>query len=430
APELAPIELVVSPLTELAVRKAGIEQDEVPTSLSEDQVLYNDRVADLFGLSGIDIARTPVTTTLDAEYDEADGLDGSEAYGRALAQLSVRDASTGSVRVTIEELVAQITEDPDDNSLSLSSAAALSLDQATNVLDLMQDTDEATSGTDPVLVAQALQAVIRTAAGEEPFVREDQLVLLGVQGVDTNTIALAHRLLQQTSDDGSDVDSRDKIDGLLSDALTALSTFASATEANTAAQDVTHEHYAALGYGDLGSAFEASFATFLDRASLGSADVNAVTKLEGLIESYQNLRAYVVDPSSAARVPSLEDYSKLGILGVSDANLGAMLNDALSTDFTLAVAVIDAEQLQSLVDDFNAAMDLIHLYSMDPEANPAPSLADYQKLRLTGLTDEAFAASVTSVLADSDVVIAADDVRNQTQALVDAYTNLLDFAAA
>jgi hypothetical protein len=432
APEIAPIELVVSPLTELAVRKSGIGEGEVPTSLSEDQVLYNDRVADLFNLSGIDIARTPVTTTLDPAYDEADGLDASEAYGKVLATLSVEDSETGSVRNTIEGLVGSITEETDTDSgavsLRFSAEAAEDIEQATNVVDLMQDTQDETLGADALAVANALRAVIRTAAGEEPFATQDELILLGVQGVDENTIGLATRLLQQTSDDGSDVDSRDKIEGLLSDALTALSTFASATEANTAAQDVTHEHYVALGYADLGSAFEASFATFLDRASLGSADVNAVTKLEGLVESYQNLRAYVVDPSSAERVPSLEDYSKLGIVGVSDANLGAVLNNALSTDPTLAGAVIDADQLQSLVDDFNASIDLIHLYSVDPDANPAPSLTDYQKLRLPGVADEAFAASVTSVLADGDVVIAANDVRNQTQDIIESYRGILDFA--
>ncbi|WP_340245397.1 hypothetical protein, partial [Roseobacter sp. HKCCA2468] len=438
APELAPIELVVSPLTELAVRHAGIAVDSVPTDLSVEKVSYNALVADLFGLSGVDITRTPVTTTFDADFDEADGLDASEAYGKVLATLSVKDTETGSVRNTIEGLVGSITEETDTDSgavsLRFSAEAAEDIEQATNVVDLMQDTQDETLGADALAVANALRAVIRTAAGEEPFATQDELILLGVQGVDENTIGLATRLLRQTADDGSEVDSLEKIDALLSEALVALSTIASAAQTNTASTAVTHAHYSALGYADLDPAFEAALATVLDRPRVLAASVNSVTEIEALIGTYQNLFAYVVDPERAERVPSAEDYTQLGIEDIDSIDgdaLVAILNDALSTDRTLTGLVTDAAQLQGLVDDFNASMSSIRLYSEDPVAHAAhlPTFELYQKLRLNGITED-LVDSINSVLADTDVVISANDVRNETQALVDAYTNLLDFAAA
>jgi hypothetical protein len=437
APDVAPIELVVSPLTELAVRRAGIDVNAIPTDLSADQVAYNALVADLFGLAGVDITRTAVTTTLDAGFDATDGLDASEAYGKALATLSARDAETGSVRNTIESLAGSITEETDAESgvvsLRFSAEAAEDIEQATNVVDLMQDTQGETLGADALAVANALRAVIRTAAGEEPFATQDELILLGVQGVDENTIGLATRLLRQTADDGSEVDSLEKIDALLSEALVALSTIASAAQTNTASTAVTHAHYSALGYADLDPAFEAALATVLDRPSVVAQSVNSVAEIEALIGTYQNLFAYVVDPESTERVPSAADYTQLGIEDIDSINrdaLVAILNDALSTDRTLTGLVTDAALLQGLVDDFNASMTSIRLYSEDPVAHAVhlPTFELYQKLRLNGIA-EGLVDSINSVLADSDVVISANDVRNETQALIDAYNNLLAFAA-
>ena len=320
APESDPITVIVSPLTELAVRKAGIEVDTIPTALTTEQVTYNDKVADLFGLNGIDITKTPVTTTLDAAFDEGDGLDASEAYGKVLATLSVQDSQTGSVRNTIESLVTEITEATDGEtgvvSLSFTAETAEDIAQAGNVVDLMQDTADIATSENAIAVAEALKAVIRTAANEQPLVTEQQLTLLGVSGVDSNTLDLARRLLEQTADDGSAVDTIAKIDALLSEALVALQTVASAAEANTADSSITHAHYSALGYADLSAEFEASLATVLNRTTVGSEQVNTVAEIETLIATYQNLFDYVADAETADHMPTEADYV---LLGVSDA---------------------------------------------------------------------------------------------------------------
>ena len=90
----------------------------------------------------------------------------------------------------------------------------------------------------------------------------------------------------------------------------------------------------------------------------------------------------------------------------------------------------DIDDLQALVNDFNAAIDAIADYSADPVANIGlkPTLETYQKLRITGI-DSDMAESINSVLADDDVVISANAVRTQTQALVDTYNSLNDFVS-
>ena len=138
--------------------------------------------------------------------------------------------------------------------------------------------------------------------------------------------------------------------------------------------------------------------------------------------------AYVTEPALIERVPSIEDYTKLGITGIGSDALLAVLNDALSTDPSLSGLLSDAELLQALVDDFNASMELIRLYSEAPLSNEEPDFEVYQKLRLSDI-DASLVSAVNSVLADRDVVLLATDVRNEIHTLITTYKNLLAYAS-
>ena len=110
------VSLTVSPLTELAVQLAGIDQDNL--NLTEDDLAYNEKVGDLFDVDDI---TGPVTTVTEENYDSSDGLDASEKYGNVLAMLSGLDEDTGSVEETIEQIKSSIVEiqNSEDTELGL-----------------------------------------------------------------------------------------------------------------------------------------------------------------------------------------------------------------------------------------------------------------------------------------------------------------------
>ena len=108
------IQLTVSPLTELAVRQAGIDQTD--PSLTADDVAMNDEIGVLFGVEDI---TGNVVTVLDGDYDAGDGLSAAEVYGNVLAMLSGVDGTTGDIDATLDQLQAGIST-TDDGDLAFS----------------------------------------------------------------------------------------------------------------------------------------------------------------------------------------------------------------------------------------------------------------------------------------------------------------------
>lgn len=111
----------ITPLTELAVRQAGVTGNQAP---SVDAALQaNANVAQAFGLSGVNLTG-PVTTTNSADFSGVDGLTSAEKYGIALAKLSGLDAlNGGSVATTLDILASNLQGN------SLTSTGARVLDQ-------------------------------------------------------------------------------------------------------------------------------------------------------------------------------------------------------------------------------------------------------------------------------------------------------------
>ena len=110
------VSLTVSPLTELAVQLAGIDEDNL--NLTADDLAFNEKVGNLFDVDDIN---GPVTTVTEENYDSSDGLEASEQYGNVLAMLSGVDENTGSVEETIEQIKSTIVEiqDSEDSELGL-----------------------------------------------------------------------------------------------------------------------------------------------------------------------------------------------------------------------------------------------------------------------------------------------------------------------
>jgi hypothetical protein len=154
------VSLSVTPLTALAVQLAGIDPDN--PSLTEDDLSFNTLVGDLFDVDDI---TGSLTTTLDADYNNADGLSAGEYYGSILAMLSGVDQITGSVAQTIQKLAEYIAsvdngEGNSGTSLGLTQEGVELLQQGID-----QYTD-ANSGDDNGLSDLLIRPPVIPAAGD------------------------------------------------------------------------------------------------------------------------------------------------------------------------------------------------------------------------------------------------------------------------
>ena len=97
------VSINVTPVTELAVRKAGINGN----TLTMADLANNQKIATLFGVD--DILGLAVTV-LDSDYDASNGLSAAEKYGNLLAALAGSDNRSGGQKQTLDQLEALIVD--------------------------------------------------------------------------------------------------------------------------------------------------------------------------------------------------------------------------------------------------------------------------------------------------------------------------------
>ena len=93
----------ITPLTELAVRQAGVVGNAAVSAQAALQA--NANVAQAFGLANVDLTGE-VTPTNSAAFDARNGLSDAEKYGLALAKLSGLDALNGGNMATSLDMLA------------------------------------------------------------------------------------------------------------------------------------------------------------------------------------------------------------------------------------------------------------------------------------------------------------------------------------
>ncbi|ABM04553.1 cadherin domain protein [Psychromonas ingrahamii 37] len=106
------VSMSITPLSELAVRQAGVLDDN---KVTEENVTENEQVAKLFGVEDV---LALVTTVLDENYNSIDGTSNAEQYGNVLALLSGIDSTTGSIDATLAQLTAFMVRQ-EDGTLAL-----------------------------------------------------------------------------------------------------------------------------------------------------------------------------------------------------------------------------------------------------------------------------------------------------------------------
>ena len=130
----------ITPLTELAVQKAGLAQGETDaSSITLDGALAsNTLVATLFGITDITGSVTAVIAqdgkNVNSAYSETNGISDSEKYGQVLAKLSGNDAVSGSMSKTLEAYLSLLNNEQ-LTTTTLQEAVKLELQQGATTFE-------------------------------------------------------------------------------------------------------------------------------------------------------------------------------------------------------------------------------------------------------------------------------------------------------
>ena len=304
----------ITPLTELAVRQAGVSSNAA-VSVTAAQTA-NNNVASAFGLSGVELTGN-VTTTNSASFDPTNGLSNAEKYGIALTKLSGLDSlNAGNMATSLDLLAANL------NGSTLTTAGATLVDQGraqalTNLKTSAAPTfNSAVGGSDTVLNRQLLGDIVVTA---QDLDSNGCLVVSGtaLPGV-TLTVTLPDGSTQQTVVDATGHFSLTSLSPQpsLDTPVKVVGTDALSAPVNNAAPNVP---VIDIGNGNVitGSADPATTVTVKDMAGnvIGTAVADALgfwslTPEKPLI-SGTNLKATAVDAAGNASGPGA---------GVTDPN--------------------------------------------------------------------------------------------------------------
>ncbi|WP_417618494.1 Ig-like domain-containing protein [Oceanisphaera sp.] len=164
------VHVSVTPLTELAVRTAGISGNQV----TEDNLAVNDQIAELFGVSNI---LAPVVTVLEGSYNPEDGINEAELYGNVLALLSGVDQHSGGLFNSLAQLQSGITIQ-DNGKLAISQATV-------ELLASGVDAFQSGANADKAELSQVLiqPPVVSAAAGGINAAEKMAGVEVGIKGV-------------------------------------------------------------------------------------------------------------------------------------------------------------------------------------------------------------------------------------------------------
>ncbi|MEI6762228.1 MAG: Ig-like domain-containing protein, partial [Betaproteobacteria bacterium] len=171
------LNIYISPVTELAVRKAGVSGNTAPASTQAVQDI-NAAVGKSLGLSGVDITSVP-TPTNSSTFNPTDGVNASEKYGLVLAKLSGLDSlNGGSIGVSLKLLEGNLSGQGAGITLSVEGLVLVDQgrQQALNALKAAPSASEKTFVVDTPLNRQLLGDVVVT---DQSVTAGNQLAITG-----------------------------------------------------------------------------------------------------------------------------------------------------------------------------------------------------------------------------------------------------------
>jgi len=344
------------------------------------------------------------------------GVDGSniDAISSALNSLVVNGAavdSTAEVQAVVDSyaLVLAGADGVDNNATKPSQAdyariGISGVDSASeqsllgDVVDIKTDNDVDTA---PELqaFADAVEAVMDAAVGSTALPSRAQLEILTITGVTDANLVAVQNAIQNTLDDGSQVDTLAGLQILVTNTITnassALAAITTAAETNTANNTTpTLQNYIDVGVSGIDSSNLASINSVLNTVSVNGAAVDSAAEIQTLVDSYALVLAAADGVDDDDVKPTQLDYNNVGISNIDSVPEIDLLGDVL--DIKSITDVDSVTELQALGDAVQSVMD-------GAAGNTGvPTKAELDSLTITGVSDDNLAAIQTAIQGTAD----------------------------
>ena len=258
-------------------------------------------------------------------------------------------------------------------------------------------------------LADNVDELLDTAAGDNALTLS-QLQALGFTNVSANQLADVKQALQDTADDGSEVDTYAELSSVITNKLAsiqqALQTIATYAQVNTQSAPNMPQgtapsvsDYANAGVKGVTAFNLDAINDALTTASVTEASVNTTLEVQALVDAYR-LVINAADGAATAGVttPTAAQYNLLGLTGLdpslnTSAPRTSLLSEVIDRKTFSDVNTIAQLQalLNSVINVMNAAKGVSGL-----------SLGQLQGLGITGVTDDNFALVMRTLSATQD----------------------------
>lgn len=287
-------------------------------------------------------------------------------------------------------------------------------------------------------LADIVSVVMDTAKGGGNLSKE-QLDKLGITGVTSNNFSLILNAIQNTADDGSEVDTVPELQSIVdringgTDSRAALQAIFDFAQLNDSSQPIvvgsfsykgtppTPTTYLTAGVkGAVGAEDAAAFNDALATQSVTGDSVSTLDKLQAMVDAYRKVLGMadgIGSNTQLAQQPTLQDYQLLGV------DLGSLqTGPSISNRLQLLNDIVDG-QLRTGVDRIAEINQLIRIANavQDQAAGIASNLtlADFTALGIRGLTSDNLGVLIDAIgRAKAD----GSDTVQELQNLL--YTNL------
>ena len=309
-----------------------------------------------------------------------------------------------------------ITGVDEDSLSSVISAIAGSADNGSGVDALA----ELTSLVDAAVAAQrAAFAIISVYDGTNAVPAEADFAAVSVTGVNQTNLSSINTVLEVLN--AAATDSRSEVQAVVDTYTTILN---GADGAANSAISLTFTQYQQLGLTAITTPAHASLlSSILDARSTN--DVDTYVELQAIASVVARL---AVTAAGGVASPALtpEDFALIGITGVTNSNLAAVIA-AIAATTDNGSGIDSLAKLQANVDAGisaarGASQAIISSYT---GSNTAPGLSDFENIGVTGV-DSANIGAVNTFIAYKSVT--DTDSQAEVQALVDAYAKVVALA--
>ena len=248
-------------------------------------------------------------------------------------------------------------------------------------------------------LADAVQAVMNSAAGASGVPSKAQLESLTITGVTDDNLRVVQNAIQNSADDGSEVDNLSELQTLVNviaaQVTAALDKIQIAAENNSATTTSPAESdYIDAGVSGVDSANLATINSALNSALVDGAAVDTAAEVQALVDSYRAILEAADGNDDDDANPVQADYARIGIIGVDSDEKQSLLGDVIDIKTTADVDTL--AEVQTLATAVQGVMDAAN------GTLGVPSKAQLDNLGISGVTDDNLIAIQNAIQSTAD----------------------------